>query len=85
MAAAVKGLISICVVIIILVSSWLIAVLINYYAGQGKELKVQKTTHLDPVPDDKLENIFWFMQVSLIQSVHSTNSSQNRSFPFSSH
>lgn len=65
MAAVLKGLISICVVVIILVSSWLIAVLINYYGGQGKELKFRQTTDSDSFPDDKYENIFWFMQVSV--------------------
>lgn len=63
MAAALKGLISICIVVIILVSSWLIAVLINYYGGQGKELKFRKTAEEDSFPGEKLENIFWFMQV----------------------
>lgn len=67
MAAALKGLLSVCVVVIILVTSWLIAVLINYYGGQGKELKFRKTTDSDPFPDEKYDNLFWFMQVGLAE------------------
>jgi hypothetical protein len=63
MAAAVKGLVSICIVALILATSWLIAVLINYYGGQGKGLSVHKNSDSGPYPGDRMDNIFWFIQV----------------------
>ena len=63
MAIALKGILSLILLLVILSSSWLIAVLLDYYTGYGKPLKPHKRTNTAPFPNGKLENIFWFVQV----------------------
>ena len=63
MAIALKGVLSLILLVVILASSWLVAVLLDYYTGHGKPLKPHKRTNAAPFPNGKLENIFWFVQV----------------------
>lgn len=63
MVVGVKGVLSVIVLIVILLSSWLVAVLLEYYTGHGRQLKPHRNTNLAPFPSDKMENIFWFVQV----------------------
>ena len=58
-----KGVLSFIVLTVILLSSWLVAVLLEYYTGHGRPLKPHGNTNLAPFPSDKKENIFWFVQV----------------------
>lgn len=66
MATAMKGLLSLILLLVILLSSWLVAVLLDYYTGHGKPLKPHKRTNSAPFPNGKLENIFWFVQVGTL-------------------
>ena len=65
-ATAMKGLLSLILLLVILLSSWLVAVLLDYYTGHGKPLKPHKRTNSAPFPSEKLENIFWFVQVGTL-------------------
>ncbi|XP_020604380.1 transmembrane protein 62-like [Orbicella faveolata] len=64
MVVGLKGVLSLIVLIVILLSSWLVAVLLEYYTGHGRPLKPHRNTNLAPFPSDKMENILWFVQVS---------------------
>lgn len=60
-----RGVLSFILLLIILSVSWLIAVLLDYYTGHGISLKPHKRTNSAPFPNDKLENLFWFVQVGI--------------------
>ncbi|KAK2567595.1 Transmembrane protein 62 [Acropora cervicornis] len=64
MAIGLRGVLSFILLLIILSLSWLVAVLLDYYTGYGVSLKPHKRTNSAPFPNDKLENLFWFVQIS---------------------
>ncbi|XP_067032017.1 transmembrane protein 62-like [Acropora muricata] len=64
MAIGMRGVLSFILLLIILSLSWLVAVLLDYYTGYGVSLKPHKRTNSAPFPNDKLENLFWFVQIS---------------------
>ena len=63
MVVGIKGFLSLIVLLVILSSSWFVAVLLDYYTGHGEPLTSHRNTNLAPFPSDKMENIFWFVQV----------------------
>lgn len=65
MAIGLRGVLSFILLLIILSLSWLVAVLLDYYTGYGVSLKPHKRTNSAPFPNDKLENLFWFVQVGI--------------------
>ena len=65
MAVAMRCCLSFILILVILASSWLIAVLLDYYTGHGQPLKSHKRTNTAPFPNGKMENLFWFLQVGI--------------------
>ena len=63
MAAVLQALLSICALLIILLTSWFVAVLLDYYEGNGRTIKPHQNSNSPPFPSDKMEKIFWFVQV----------------------
>lgn len=59
-----RGCLSLIILVVILCSSWFVAVLLDYYTGHGQPLRQHRNTNSAPFPSDKMDNIFWFVQIS---------------------
>ena len=73
MAGSVQAVISFCALLLILLTSWLVAVLLDYYGGHGETVKLHQYTNSPPFPGEKMDKIFWFVQVSQLVHSHVTS------------